>query len=146
TKGAQDAGFELGAGFLPVANDHGVPTGGAGLGILKHADPERKAAAAQVIAFLAEDDQAAEWAVGTGYLPATKGATSWPIVTGRIAEDPNYGLAVEQLNRARQPDVARRYVSSTILEMRTVIQKLYSENADPAAALSAAATVIRRDL
>jgi len=145
TKGAEAGGFELGAGFLPVAQDTGVPTGGAGLGILKHADPERKAAAAKVIEFLAGDDAAAEWAVGTGYLPATKGATTSPIVTSRIAENPNYGLAVEQLDRARQPDAVRRYVSSTILEMRTVIQKLYTENADPAAALAAAATVIRRD-
>ncbi|MGN5240443.1 MULTISPECIES: ABC transporter substrate-binding protein [unclassified Rhodococcus (in: high G+C Gram-positive bacteria)] len=146
SKGSEAAGFELGAGFLPVATDTGVPTGGAGLGILKNADPERKAAAAKVIEFLAGDDEAAEWAVGTGYLPATKGATQSPIVTTRIAEDPNYGLAVAQLDRARQPDPARLYVGSTILEMRTVIQKLYTENADPAAALGAAAAVIRRDI
>ena len=142
TKGAD---FEIGAGYLPVAEDTGVPTGGAGLSILKHADPERKAAAAKLIEFLAQDQQAADWAVDTGYLPATKGATASPIVTARIAENPNYGLAVAQLDRARQPDAARRYVSSTILEMRGVIQKLYTENANPAAVLSAAAKVIRKD-
>ncbi|WP_068160895.1 ABC transporter substrate-binding protein [Rhodococcus phenolicus] len=142
TKGAD---FEIGAGFLPVAVDSGVPTGGAGLSILKNADPERKAAAAKLIEFLAQDQQAADWAVDTGYLPATKGATASPTVTRRIAENPNYGLAVAQLDRARQPDAARRYVSSTILEMRGVIQKLYTENADPAAVLSAAAKVIRKD-
>ncbi|MCK8672037.1 ABC transporter substrate-binding protein [Rhodococcus sp. HM1] len=145
TKGAEASGFELGAGFLPVALDTGVPTGGAGLGILKNADPERKAAAAQVIAFLAEDQQAAEWAVDTGYLPATKGAATSSIVTQRIAENPNYGLAIDQLDRARQPDPARLFVGSTILEMRTVIQKLYTDNADPAAALGAAAATMRRD-
>lgn len=137
--------FEVGAGFLPTAKDSGVPTGGAGLSIMKNADPERKAAAAKLIEFLAQDQQAGEWAVDTGYLPATPGATASAVVTKRIADNPNYGLAVKQLDIARQPDPVRRYVSSTIIEVRNAMQKLYAENADPAAVLSAAAKVIRKD-
>lgn len=142
TKGAD---FEVGAGFLPTAKDVGVPTGGAGLSILKNADPERKAAAAKLIEFLAQDAQAGDWAVDTGYLPATHGASESAAVVKRIAENPNYGLAVKQLDIARQPDAVRRYVSSTIIEVRGAIQKLYTENADPATVLSEAAKVIRKD-
>ncbi|GAB2643808.1 ABC transporter substrate-binding protein [Prescottella soli] len=142
TKGSD---FEVGAGFLPTAKDTGVPTGGAGLSIMKNADPERKAAAAKLIEFLAQDRQAGDWAVDTGYLPATPGATASAAVTARIAENPSYGLAVKQLDIARQPDAVRRYVSSTIIEVRGAMQKLYTENADPAAVLSAAAKVIRKD-
>lgn len=142
TKGAD---FEVGAGFLPTAKDVGVPTGGAGLSILKNADPERKAAAAKLIEFLAQDAQAGDWAVDTGYLPATHGASQSAAVVKRIAENPNYGLAVKQLDIARQPDAVRRYVSSTIIEVRGAIQKLYTENADPATVLSEAAKVIRKD-
>jgi sn-glycerol 3-phosphate transport system substrate-binding protein len=112
---------------------------------MKNADPERKAAAAKLIEFLAQDQQAGEWAVATGYLPATPGATASAAVTKRIAENPSYGLAVKQLDIARQPDAVRRYVSSTIIEVRGAMQKLYAENADPAAVLSAAAKVIRKD-
>ncbi|MGW5075811.1 ABC transporter substrate-binding protein [Rhodococcus sp. NPDC004095] len=143
--GLMKADFEVGAGFMPTAQAPGVPTGGAGLSILKNADPERKAAAAKLIEFLAQDQQAADWAVGTGYLPATPGATASAVVTKKIAESPNYGLAVKQLDIARQPDPVRRYVSSTIIEARNAMQKMYTENADPATVLSAAAKVIRKD-
>jgi sn-glycerol 3-phosphate transport system substrate-binding protein len=145
TKGATETGFEVGAGFLPIGKDRGVPSGGSGIGMLKYADPERKAAAAKFLEFLAGADQAGQWAVDTGYLPVTKAATESEIVKKTVADNPNYGLAVKQLDFARQPDGVRRYVGSTILEMRQVIQKLYAENADPATALAAAAVNIQRD-
>jgi sn-glycerol 3-phosphate transport system substrate-binding protein len=146
TKAAKETGFEVGTGFLPTGpGGTGVPTGGAGLAILKNADPDRKAAAAKVMAYLAEPEQAAEWSAASGYMPATKAATTSPAITNLIAENPNYGVAVKQLDLARKPDALRCYVDSTTSELKTVIQKLYAENADPATALAAAATVIRRD-
>jgi sn-glycerol 3-phosphate transport system substrate-binding protein len=137
------ATFEVGAGFLPTAVDTGVPTGGGGLSIMKNADPERKQAAARYIAFLAQEEPSAQWAVGTGYLPATKAAAASPIVRNRIAENPAYGLAIEQLEIARKPDVVRCYVPTAITDMRAVIQRLYTENADPTAVMTQTAEKLR---
>lgn len=137
------ADFEVGAGFLPTATTTGVPTGGGGLSIMKHAAPERKEAAAKVLAYLSRPQPSADWTVGTGYLPATIGAAESATVQQRMAENPYYRLAVEQLEIARQPDAVRRYVSSAIVEMRTAIQKLYTENADAATTLRQTAEKLR---
>lgn len=141
-KGAQ---FEVGAGFLPQQTTHGVPTGGAGLGIMKNASPERKEAAAQVLAYLSGEEASSTWTVGTGYLPSTISAANSTKVRRVMSDNPNYKLAVDQLELARQPDAVRRYVQSTITEMRTAIQKLYTENADAGATLKATATKLRAD-
>lgn len=137
--------FEVGAGFLPQQTAHGVPTGGAGLGIMKNASPERKEAAAQVLAYLSGEEASSTWTVGTGYLPSTVAAANSAKVRQVMADNPSYKLAVDQLELARQPDAVRRYVQSTIIEMRTVVQKIITENADPTSTLKATATKLRAD-
>lgn len=137
--------FAVGAGFLPQQKTHGVPTGGAGLGIMKNAAPERKEAAAQVLAYLSGEEASSTWTVGTGYLPSTIAAAQSAKVLKVMADNPSYKLAVDQLELARQPDPVRRYVQSTIIEMRTAVQKLLTENADPAATLKSTATKLRAD-
>ena len=62
-----------------------------------------------------------------------------------MSDNPNYKLAVDQLELARQPDAVRRYVQSTITEMRTAIQKLYTEKLRRRRNSSKATTKLRAD-
>ncbi|HEY9292345.1 MAG TPA: ABC transporter substrate-binding protein [Microlunatus sp.] len=122
--------FEVGAAFLPVQEEPGVPTGGSGLALLRNATRDRKQSAWEVIKYLAEIG-APEWSLGTGYLPVTKSALTSPKIKARNAKTPAYQVAQDQLDRARTPDIMRRYVNETIAEMQIALQKVYASDADP---------------
>lgn len=128
------AEFELGCGFLPRQLGAGVPTGGGGLSILTYASDTRKQAAWEVIKYLSSGQATVDWTLGSGYVPSTKAAVESPEVAARAAEDPNYQVAIDQLEIAQDPDVARRYVPETIVEAKNAIQSVYSagENAEEA--------------
>ncbi|MET8868097.1 ABC transporter substrate-binding protein [Nonomuraea sp. NPDC004580] len=128
------ATFEIGAAFLPEQDQPGVPTGGSGLAIMRNATKERKQATWELVKYLASTG-APEWSLNTGYLPVTTSSLDSPKIKERNAKSPQYQVAQDQLSRARQADVMRRYVNETISEMLIVLQKVYSANADPAETL-----------
>ncbi|WP_168207333.1 ABC transporter substrate-binding protein [Microlunatus elymi] len=124
------AEFDVGAAFLPVQEKPGVPTGGSGLAVLRNSTSARKKTAWEVIKYLA-DKGAPDWSLGTGYLPVTKSAINSPKIKARNAKTPAYQVAQDQLDRARTPDIMRRYVNETIAEMQIALQKVYASDADP---------------
>lgn len=139
----QNAQFEIGTGFLPKGpGGSGVPTGGGGLAIPKNADPENKKAAFEFMKFLSTGSRTIDWTLGTGYMPPTKEAMESPEFQTKLKENPNYGVSIEQLEIAKLPDPARRFVPETIQELRRVIQAVYADNADPATELGKAAETI----
>ncbi|MDQ0744497.1 sn-glycerol 3-phosphate transport system substrate-binding protein [Clavibacter sp. B3I6] len=142
--GIQDAAaFEYGCGFLPREVDTGVPTGGSGLSIFRYASDERKKAAWEVLRFLSSGDAAVAWTLGTGYMPTATDAIESPEVKARAAENPNYRIAIDQLDIARFPDTVRRYVPETVPEAKAAIQKVYADGADPAATLKTVQDALR---
>ncbi|NBE93866.1 MULTISPECIES: ABC transporter substrate-binding protein [unclassified Nonomuraea] len=124
------ATFEFGTAFLPEQDAPGVPTGGSGLAVMRNSTKARKQATWEVIRYLAEKG-APEWSLNTGYLPVTASSLDSPKIKERNAATPAYQVAQDQLSRARQADVMRRYVNETISEMLIVLQKVYASNADP---------------
>lgn len=141
---AKDAKFEFGTGFLPKGIKPGVPTGGGGLSIMRNADPARKAAAVELLKFLATEEASARWTAQTGYLPATTAALKSAKVAELMAKDANYKVAVDQLAIAQGPDHVRKYVNSGITEMKDVIQKLYVKNESAESVMKAASQNLRR--
>ncbi|WPR63084.1 ABC transporter substrate-binding protein [Glutamicibacter protophormiae] len=126
------AKFDVGTGFMPKGPaGAGTPTGGGGLSVMRQISDERKAGAVEVLRFLASDEISAQWTVGTGYLPVTKGATSSKLVTDLMGKNPNYRVAVDQLQIASGPDDVRRYVTSAISELKQMVQKNYTSNVSP---------------
>lgn len=121
--------FELGAAFLPEEVQPGVPTGGSGLALMANASTERKQAAWEVIRYLMVQGSA-DWSVGTGYLPVTTVAVNSDKIKQRNKEFPVYEVAMNQLDRAKGPDVMRRYVNETIAEAKLAIQAVYASNAN----------------
>lgn len=138
----ESAEFEIGAAFLPAQEQPGVPTGGSGLALMRNATRERKQAAWQVIRYLARHG-GADWSMGTGYLPVTSSALTSPKIKQRNLRTPAYQVAQDQLDRARTPDVLRRYVNETIAEMKIALQKVYAANADPAEVLHETVAVLK---
>lgn len=128
---ASSAEFDFGCGFLPKEEDTGVPTGGGGISVLAYASEDRKKAAWEVLKFLSSGDAAVDWTLGTGYMPTTKSALESDKVKSKASENPNYQVAIDQLDIARMPDVVRRYVAEAVPEMQSAIQAVYSGGSDP---------------
>lgn len=135
TSVVEAAEFEVGCGFLPEQETVGVPTGGGGVSIFRYASEERKQAAWEVLKFLSTGQASVDWTLGTGYLPTTKAALESEEVAQRAEDNPNFQVAIDQLERAQGPDVVRRYVPECAPEAKDAIQAVYSGGADPLAAL-----------
>ncbi|HUC38267.1 MAG TPA: extracellular solute-binding protein, partial [Acidimicrobiales bacterium] len=90
--------IELGVAGLPAPSSRGgVFVGGAGLYIVSKSPPARQDASWQFIKYLNEPAQQAAWAVGTGYIPIRKSATSLPAITQAWESVPYYRVAYEQI-------------------------------------------------
>ena len=126
----EKASFEVGAGFVPGEVDTGVATGGGGIGVMRNATEERKKAAAAFLTFLARPDVSARWTIETGYLPVVTAAQQEPALQNLIAEQPNFGVAIAQLPRARQQDAIRLYGRNANVAIYTGLQQIYADNAD----------------
>src|SRR5699024_6094841 len=115
------ADFEFRCAFLPREAEIGVATGGRGVTVLRYVSDTRKQAAWKVIKYLSSGQATVDWTLGSGYVPSTKTAMESPEITALADEDPNYRVAIDQLDIARDPDVARRYVPEMIVEAKDAI-------------------------
>ncbi len=85
---------------LPKLTRFAVPTGGTHW-VIPAATPEpEKRAAATFLAFLLSAERAAEWALGTGYIPVTQGAVARLQQAGHFERHPNDRVALDQLRYA----------------------------------------------
>ncbi len=90
---------KLGVGALPTssAKGGGVFVGGAALFMVAKSPPERQDAAWQFIKFLTDPPQQATWAVGTGYIPIRKSATTVPRLVQAWDSVPGFRVAYKQI-------------------------------------------------
>lgn len=123
--------FDLGAAFLlgKVEDTTKVPTGGGGLAIVKAESEERQNAAAELMKFLAQPENAATWHVETGYLPIVTSALEDPEVLALREAQPNFGVAVDQLANAQTADEAGWYDTATVA-VAEAMARVYGDNAD----------------
>ena len=97
---AIDNRFELGVAFYPRVNEdavYGATIGGSSLFMFDKGDPDRTAAAWEVLKFLASAEIQARWSAGTGYFAANRGSSAYPVYIDNLAEFPHFGVAVAQL-------------------------------------------------
>jgi len=122
------AKFKVGAGFIPSEVAAGIATGGGGIGMLRNISAERKQAAATFLQFLATPENSAWWTTQTGYLPVVNKAREDAELKKLIAEQPNYGVAIAQLENARQQDAIRLYGRNANVQIYTGLQQIYADN------------------
>jgi sn-glycerol 3-phosphate transport system substrate-binding protein len=99
--------------------------------MMRNATAERKQAAAVFLAYLARPEIAAQWTIETGYLPVVTAAQREQSLVDLVAREPNYGVAVQQLPRARQQDAVRLYGRNANVAIYTGLQQIYADNAAP---------------
>ena len=126
-----DSSFEVGCAFIPgqVHTPTEVPTGGAGLAIVRSDSKERQDACAELFRFLAQPEMAAEWHRDTGYIPIVEESLETDIVTDLVDENPNYGVALAQLEHAKTADLTN-WLRENINEIKTRFSTVYGDNAE----------------
>ncbi|NDL60880.1 ABC transporter substrate-binding protein [Phytoactinopolyspora mesophila] len=122
----ENADFEVGTSFLPAQVDTGVPTGGMGFSLIRDVPQERKDAAFELMKFLGQPENAAEWTLASGYLPIIKAAVDEPELAEQIAEDPNRSTAIEQLPMAQGSDAIRSYLPNGTDIIISGLQEIFS--------------------
>jgi sn-glycerol 3-phosphate transport system substrate-binding protein len=133
-----------GAAFVPQQTQFGCPTGGGGLSIMGGAPKERQEAAFQFIKFAAKPENAAQWSIDTGYLPATKAALETPQMQQRFTERPAFKVAVDQLPRTQAQDAVRLMVPNANRSIYGGLQKIYADNRPAQEVFKAVAEELRK--
>ncbi|WP_159622505.1 extracellular solute-binding protein [Ruania rhizosphaerae] len=95
--------FELGAAFMPgeVNQPPTVPTGGSGFSMVRTESQERQDATAELLRFLARPEMSGKWHIDSGYVPIVQAAQDEPEVVELHATDPNFTVAIQQLENAQ---------------------------------------------
>lgn len=98
--------FELGAAFMPgeVNQPPKVPTGGSGFSLVKTDSQERQDATAELLKFLGTPEMSGWYHVNSGYVPVVTAARDEPEVQELHASDPNFTVAIDQLENAQTVD------------------------------------------
>ncbi len=113
----ENAKFDVGTAFLPAGKSYGVPTGGANLVILAKSPDEKKKAAWEFIKWMTDTPQSIDWSLASGYMPVTTEAVSSPEMNKFYEQNPNFKVAVDQLQYGNPRPMAPGY-----RELQEIIQ------------------------
>ncbi|MEE1650467.1 ABC transporter substrate-binding protein [Brachybacterium sp. J144] len=144
TTAATEGVFEVGTAFMLAkeGQEKAVPTGGSGLSVVRGDSKDRQDAAAQFFRFLAQPEQSAIWHAATGYVPIVQAAAETSTVKDLVAKNPNYGVALAQLENARTADYTN-WFQAAVTEISSAQTKVYGDGTSAEDALSAAATKLQ---
>lgn len=142
---SKTAKFDVGTAMLPEHEKFGCPTGGAGLGIVAAAPNNRKEAAFQFIKFLMKPENVTYWTKQSGYMPVTKSARESQEMQQYFTENPNFKVAVEQLEKTQPQDTARLLVPNGDQTIGTGLERIFVNNEPAAATFKGVAEQLKRD-
>ncbi|UFU04487.1 extracellular solute-binding protein [Ruania suaedae] len=123
--------FELGAAFMPgeVNQPPTVPTGGSGFSMVRSESQERQDATAELLRFLARPEVSGKWHIDSGYVPIVKAAQDEPEVQELHASDPNFTVAIQQLENAQTVAPVNWFNSGTA-SLSEAFARLTGDNGD----------------
>ncbi|WP_232698207.1 ABC transporter substrate-binding protein [Brevibacillus daliensis] len=119
----EKAKFDVGTAFLPANKSYGTPTGGANLVVLKKSPEEEKKAAFDFISWMTDTAQTTRWSAATGYMPVTNDALEAAEMKAVFDKDPNFKVAVDQLQYGKPRPMVPGYKELQEVIM-TEIQKV----------------------
>ncbi|PWH07126.1 ABC transporter substrate-binding protein [Brachybacterium endophyticum] len=142
-----EADFEVGAAFMlgQVNAPTKVPTGGSGLSIVRGDSKDRQDACAELFRFLAEPENSARWHKGTGYVPIVKAAKDTTIVKDLVKQDPNFKVALDQLENAHTAD-RTNWFQGAVTEIAAAMAQVYGDDKDAKPVLDALAPKLQKVL
>lgn len=96
----EGAKFDVGAAFLPANKNYGAPTGGANLVMLAKSSDAEKKAAWEFISWMTDTKQTVPFSLESGYMPVTSEAVESDEMKKAYEKEPNFQVAVNQLQYA----------------------------------------------
>jgi|ADurb_Gel_01_Slu_FD_contig_31_3849321_length_1600_multi_5_in_0_out_0_1 sn-glycerol 3-phosphate transport system substrate-binding protein len=121
---AKAAGIKVGVAFLPTWDKPSAPVGGGNMAIIaKNNTPQQLAAAWEFMKFLMSDEQVAQNAADTGYLPVTFSSAKAKVLQDLWKAQPEYKVAFDQLAIAQEMPWSAQS-SEFIAVMKTVCSEL----------------------
>ena len=138
--------FELGVSGYPRVNENaaaGATVSGSCLVMFDHGEA-RRAAAWALTGYLTSADVQADFARGTGYLPANAAAAESEAWQALIAEHPQYQVGLEQLMRT--PDTMRSVTVGPSADFYYAIMNDISDMLDSDLSVEETVEILRDDL
>ncbi len=126
TAAAEEAGFEIGAGLLPIADDaerNGVVIGGASLWLTADKPAEEQAAALEFVLYMTNTENMVSWHKLTGYYPVRNSAVEALEAEGWFEEFPNYSVAFDQLLGTQVNPATAGALSGNMQDIRTITEE-----------------------
>ena len=144
---AAEGNFEVGVAYMlsKEGEQKQVPTGGSGLQMVRTESQDRQDAVAELFRFLAGPEQSATWHIGTGYVPIVEAAAETQSVQDLVAENPNYQVALNQLENARTADYTN-WDSGMVTEIGAAMGRVYGDGEDPQSVLDSLAADLQDTL
>lgn len=144
---ATEGVFELGTAYMlsKEGEQKQVPTGGSGLSIVRSDSQERQDACAELFRFLAEPESSATWHIGTGYLPIVEAAQDTQRVKELGEKNPNYKVALNQLENARTADYTN-WDQGMVTEIGDAMGEVFGDGAEPKKVLDTLASSLQDTL
>lgn len=96
----ENAKFDLGTAFLPANKNFGAPTGGANLVMLAKSSDEEKKASWEFMQWMTDTKQTIPFSLESGYMPVTTEAVESEDMKRAYEKEPNFQVAVKQLEYA----------------------------------------------
>ena len=144
---ATEGVFEIGTAYMlsKEGEQKQVPTGGSGLQMVRTDSQDRQDATAELFRFLAGPEQSATWHVGTGYVPIVQAAADTQKVKDQVKENPNYGVALNQLENARTADYTN-WDQGMVTEIGAAMAEVFGDGKDPQEVLDTLAAELQETL
>ena len=117
-----DKDITLGVGQYPGVKAAGASGGGGALFMSKKASPEKIAASWQWLAYLNSAPVQAQWAIGTGFIPATKTAAADPSVQAYWQQQPAFKVGYDQILAQKSNNVTAGPVIGPYSDVRRFVE------------------------
>lgn len=147
----QDAS-RIGTGPLPApeGENGGITLGGAAFWVLNDRPNEEQQGAWAFIKFASTPQQQARWHADTGYMPSRVSAFDLPAAVQKRQQYPQFATAIEQLRDSPDNPATKGALLGPFNAVRDQISRAFEQvlsgNADPDAALEAAAEAADKDI
>ncbi|QJC51087.1 ABC transporter substrate-binding protein [Paenibacillus albicereus] len=136
---AEGNGFEMETSFMPANKSYGVPTGGCQLVITSKSSQEEKDAAWEFLKFMTSKENTIYQHKHVGYLPTRVSAVESEEIQAHFKENPQFKVAVDQLEYARPRPMETAYPEVANLIKSAIEKAILDPKASPQQTLDEAA-------
>lgn len=126
TAAAEENGFEVGTGLLPIpdgAERNGTVIGGASVWLVGDKPAEEQAAALDFALYMTNTENMVSWHKLTGYYPVRTSAVDALTEEGWFEENPNFSAAFDQLQQTQVNNATAGALGGTMQEIRTIVEE-----------------------